>query len=307
MSQKKRHLPRRQVADTAKAASRDGLQNVVAGMGTSRDKMSYSEYGLVAPLDRNSLDNIYRGSWLGKKIVNIPADDMTRAWRTPMFDDETVDNPRESSRYQFEEVEREFQVRAKVNAALKWSRLYGGAVLLLGVGDPQSWGEPLDVETVGEGDLRFIMTLDRWMCIPVGVYDYSDISSPNFGMPEYYTIAQAKGAPLIHHSRVIRLVGDELPYWASLQQARWGDSVLQVVLDTLRGRDTVTAGIASMIFEANVDVLKVPDLADLVSTDEGEAKVVRRFQTAAMMKSFNRMLLIGGDEEYEKKSNSTLR
>lgn len=301
---KQRHLPRRQVADAAKAAARDGLQNVMAGLGTSRDKMSYGEYGIVAPLDRQALENMYRGSWLAKKIVNIPADDMTRAWRTPMFDDETVDDPLKSSRFQFEQAERKFQVKSKVNAALRWARLYGGSVLLLGVGDPKSWGEPLDVESIGKGDLRFIMTLDRHLCIPVGIYDYSDITSPNFGYPEYYTIAQAKAAPQIHHSRVIRLVGDELPYWASLQQARWGDSVLQVVLDTLKGRDTITAGIASMIFEANVDVLKVPDLGDLVSTEDGEAKVTKRFQLAALMKSFNRMLLLDGEDEYEKKSNS---
>lgn len=294
---------RRKARRAAGQTTSDGLTNVVAGLGTSRDKAAYSEYSYINPLDRQTLENMYRGSWLAKKIVNIPAEDMTRAWRTCMFDDETVGDPAIDNQFDYEEAERKFGIRAKVNAALRWSRLYGGSVLLLGVGDPKTYDKPLDVEKVKKGDLRFVMPMDRWLCISTGMFDYSDISSDNFGMPEYYTVAQAQNLR-IHHSRVIRFVGDELPWYASLQNQRWGDSVLQVVYDTLRGRDTITAAIATMMFESNVDVVKVDGLSDMLGTQDGEAAITKRFQLAAMMKSFNRMLLLEGGEEYDKKSNT---
>lgn len=300
MSNAKQRRAARRMAD---GASRDGLQNVVAGLGTNRDKMSFTEYATPTILTRDTLGNMYRDSWLSRKIVDIPAEDMTRTWRQVMFDDESVGDKRVDNQFDLEDAERSFQLRAKVRQALTWARLYGGSVLLLGVGDQKDYDKPLDPASVKKGDLRFIMPFDRWLCIPVGDYDYRDISSPDFGMPEFYTIAQAKSLR-IHRSRVIRFIGRELPYYESLRVNRWGDSVLQSVYDTLRSRDTVSASIASMMFEANVDVVKAPDLAEMLATPEGESILIKRFQTAAMLKSFNRMLLLDGTEEYEKKSNS---
>lgn len=302
MANSKQRRQARRAADAASPA-RDGLQNLVAGLGTSRDKSAYSEYTTPNVLDMATLGNMYRSSWLAKKIVNIPAEDMTRAWREIMFDDETVGDPEDSSRDEVLEAERRFAIRHKVTQAIKWARLYGGSVMILGVGDPQKYAEPLDVAKIKRGDLRFIQVMDRHLCIPTGEFDYSDITSEDFGMPKYYTVAKAQGLR-IHRSRVIRFIGTELPYWESLKQTRWGDSVLQSTYDTLRGKDTVTASIASMMFEANVDVVKVPDLGDMLATKEGEEKLVSRFQTAAMMKSFNRMLLLGDGEDYDKKSNA---
>lgn len=296
-SSKQRRAERRRMADVT--ANRDGLQNVAAGLGTTRDKMAYSAYGTPIVLSRDALENMYRSSWLAKKIVNIPAEDMTRAWRQVMFDDDQI---HEQNQFAIEEAERALCIPAKVTEAIKWARLYGGAALILGVGSDRNYEKPLDPASVKKGDLRFVQVLDRWMCIPEGNYDWN-IESDNFGLPEYYRIATQNG-PRVHYSRVIRFVGQKLPYWAAMQQARWGDSELQAVYDTMIGRDTITAAIATMMFEANVDVIKAPDLADILASQDGEAKLTKRFQVAGLMKSFNRMLLLDGAEEYEKKSNS---
>jgi hypothetical protein len=54
-------------------------------------------------------------------------------------------------------------VKQKVTSALRWSNLYGGAVLLLGVGDPKTYDKPLDPASVKKGDLRFIMPMNAEM------------------------------------------------------------------------------------------------------------------------------------------------
>lgn len=58
----------------------DGFQNVVANLGTARDKASASTYG-VTLLDYHELLTAYRSSWLPQAIVDIPALDSVRKWR----------------------------------------------------------------------------------------------------------------------------------------------------------------------------------------------------------------------------------
>lgn len=273
----------------------DGLENVVAGLGTDRDKMSYSTYGLPRPLSRMELENMYRCSWLAKKIVNAIADDMTREWRHVSFDDKEND-----AQFAIEQAEKQIGLKEKTNSALRWARLYGGAVMIIGTKD-KDLSKPLNIEAIRKDDLRYLHVMDRWRVSASGTL-CDDLSSPNFGMPEYYILADS--SLRVHYSRVLRFNGQKLPYFAWKANALWDDSELQHILDSLTHCDTATKGVATMLFEANVDVVKTENLSDLLATKNGEAVITKRFQLAAMLKSFNRMLLLDGSESYEKKSNS---
>jgi len=271
----------------------DGLENVVAGLGTDRDKRSYSVWADPRILTRQELENMYRGSWLAKKIVNAVADDMTREWLHVTFDGEELGTT-------IEEAEKRFALKRKTNEALKWSRLYGGAVIIIGTRD-RNLAKPLDVKNVRKGDLRYLHVVDRWRLSPAGSLN-RDLESPNFGMPDSYVLAES--TVQVHHTRVLRFNGEKLPYFAWLRNAMWDDSVLQHVMDSLMNCDTTTQAIATMMFESNVDVVKSEGLADVLAQKDGEAKLTKRFQVAALLKSFNRMLLLDGTESYEKKQNS---
>lgn len=286
-------------ADAALAMTRrpvgDGLENVVAGLGTDRDKRSYSVWSDPRILTRQELENMYRGSWLAKKIVNIPADDMTREWLHVMFDDES-----EASQFAIEQAEKRFALKRKVNEALRWSRLYGGALIIIGTKD-KDLAKPLDVKNIRKGDLRYLHVVDRWRVSGAAALN-RDLESPNFGMPDSYVIAES--TVLVHHTRVLRFNGSKLPYFAWLRNAMWDDSELQHAMDSLMNCDTTTQAIATMLFESNVDVVKSEGLSDVLASKDGEAKVTKRFQVAALLKSFNRLLLLDGSESYEKKQNS---
>ncbi len=284
-------------ADAALAMTRqpvgDGLENVVAGLGTDRDKRSYSVWADPRILTRQELENMYRGSWLAKKIVNAVADDMTREWLHVTFDGEELGTT-------IEQAEKRFALKRKTNEALKWSRLYGGAVIIIGTRD-RNLAKPLDVKNVRKGDLRYLHVVDRWRLSPAGSLN-RDLESPNFGMPDSYVLAES--TVQVHHTRVLRFNGEKLPYFAWLRNAMWDDSVLQHVMDSLMNCDTTTQAIATMMFESNVDVVKSEGLADVLARKDGEAVLTKRFQVAALLKSFNRMLLLDGTESYEKKQNS---
>ena len=62
-------------------AIQDGLMSTVAELGTMRDKAATVSYTATEYQD-HELVAAYRTSWLAKKVVDIPAQDMFRAWRS---------------------------------------------------------------------------------------------------------------------------------------------------------------------------------------------------------------------------------
>lgn len=279
----------------------DGLENAISGLGTSRDKRTFGDYFMPVVLNKQTLEAMYRTSWLAGKIVDVVADDMTREWITFNGDDEAGDKQRKA----LLEAEKRLGVRAKINEALKWARLYGGAVVILGTSDSVANGaammQPLNTDAVKRGDLRYLAILDRWR-VSASSDLVTDLNDPAFGLPSHYLIAES--SLRVHHSRVLRFNGTRLPYFAWTANARWDDSVLQRVFEKVRDADTVSGGIASMVFEANVDVVRLDGLADLLTQRDGEEKIRKRLTTALMGKSFNKALILDKDDEYEKKGNN---
>ncbi len=80
--------------------------------------------------------------------------------------------------------------------------------------------------------------------------------------------------------------------------------MLQPALDAIRDYDFTKAGIASMVKDANVDIMGVDGLYDMLSTADGEAQLTKRFTSAATLKSFNGMLLT--DKEREQWQQKTI-
>jgi phage-related protein (TIGR01555 family) len=157
----------------------------------------------------------------------------------------------------------------------------------------------LKIDQVKKDGLKFVHAVSRYE-LTAGPIEL-DITSPYFGEPQYYQ-RQAIGKPMfkIHPSRVVRFLGAEV---ADIQTAGfdgWGDSILQVVSDAIRACGTVNNGIANMIDEAKLDVIKIPGLTDNITDLEYEGKLKARFGLAATAKSIYKMLLLDKEEEWQR-------
>lgn len=273
----------------------DGIENLVAGLGNARDKRSYTNYQQVIQKSQPELDNIFRGSWLAKRVVNTIPEDMVREWVYVKFDDTQKENQKV-----IEKIEKKLSVKAKIKEALSWSRLYGGSVIVIGIKgqtSPEAFMQPLNIAAIKKDQLQSLHVMDRWRV--TGSPELTkDLGSLNFGLPEYYVLAES--SVRIHHTRVIRFNGDKVPYFAWHKNGRWDDSSLQHVFDSLLNADTSTQSVSSMLFEATVDVISVENLAEIISSKNGESNIVKRFQLASLMKSINRVLLIDGKETFTK-------
>ncbi len=266
----------------------DTLTNLVSGMGTDKDKLSQGQF-TQQWLGKNELDSMYQSDWLAGTIIDAPCDDMTREWRF------WKGGPRQIQA--IEQAERRFQVRQKVNKALKMSRLYGGAAILIGDGSPDPM-QPLDASRIGKGGLQYIHVLSRYE-ISTGDLDRDPLSL-FFGEPQYYTLGGASGGATIHPSRVIRFFGQ-----ARLESTwaidGWGLPTLQRVYDAIRAEATVAGNLAALTNEAKLDIIHIPDLTKNVMNPTYRAAIITRFGLVNQSKSINNALILDAEEKWDQK------
>lgn len=271
----------------------DGLQSLVSGLGTDRDKAA-SVYYAAPTLDDEQLINAYRTSWLARKIVDVPALDSCRAWRAWQAEgDQTT---------LIEAEEARLGLRRRLLDALTKARLFGGAAILIGTGD-ENPAEPLDPARISKGGIQYLTVLTRRHLVSGEVE--TDPLSPLYGMPRDYSVqSRVSGVVTIHPSRLVLLQGSPLPDDWMEQHAGWGDSVLISALDAIKQADGTAANIASLVFEAKIDVIHVPDLMNSLAQPEYEERLLKRYGLAATAKGNNGVLLLDGAETYEQKTGS---
>lgn len=270
----------------------DGLQNVVANLGTGRDKMSSNVY-VHRNLSWNELLTMYRNSWLSRSIVDYPAEDATRKWRSWLADPEQITL--------IEKLEKKLKLKSRVKEALVSARLFGGAAIYINT-QTEDQASPL---IPGE-EIKSLAVLSRIALIPGDIV--RDINSEYYGKPELYQVTSAGTVdPVwIHASRLIRFIGADIPdeMAVAAELAAWGDSVLQSALDSIQQTDSTMANMASLVFEAKVDVFKFKGWAEMLADAGNDAMLTRRLTSQAAMKGINGAVVIDAEDDFQQKNAS---
>lgn len=269
---------------------KDGLVNLVANLGTNRDKAVHTQY--CAPtLTASEAVNAYRSAWLPRKIVDIPALDSLRNWRGWEADETQISA--------IEAEEKRLNLKGKLLDCYTKARLFGGAAIYIGIGDANPM-EPLNPERIQKGGIRHLNVLTRRI-LAAGQVE-RNAESPNFGLPASYQLSGGQNVVDIHPSRLIILKGAEVPdAELAADTVGWGDSVLTAIFDAIRQADGTAANIASVVFEAKVDVISIPNFMASMQDPDFEAQMLARLQLAAMAKGINGCLILDKEETYEQK------
>lgn len=221
-------------------------------------------YGTQAPLEGTQypmtrmtqnyqlLNSLYRNNWIVQNIITTIPDDMMREWiKLQGVTPEAVDR--------MERTVRRAGLRRKLTEGMYWGRLYGGAVGLLMIKGQEDLEQPLDLDMVLPGSFQGLYIVDRWS----GVYPENELvtnpGDPDFGLPAFYSIRDASGAIVmkVHHSRVVRFIGRELPYWEKIAEIYWGESEIEAIYDEIVKRDNVSNNMANLTFKAQRDYLEM--------------------------------------------------
>lgn len=262
----------------------DGLVNVVTGLGTAASKGYHNHFAFDEIGNFAQLDAAYQSNWLARQIVDIPADDMVREWRSI----------KSQNAEEIRVEEDRLNLMQNVNDALSWARLYGGSAILMLAN--QDLEQPLNLNKVKKGDLERLIVFDRYELMPVTINTWNPLAE-NYLMPEFYTVYQ--GNQRIHWSHFARFMGAKLPRRQRVITQGWGDSELRKCLSDLKSVVASKEGISELMQEANIDVITRDGLTEDLTTDQ-DGKIIDRYTLFSQMKSIVRLALLDGDEKLDR-------
>lgn len=264
----------------------DGIHNVMTGIGSMHSKRAHNHYDFTFMNNYMQQEAAYQTDWLARAIVDYPAEDMVREWRTIKGQD--------ADKLQL--AERKYRIKTAVEDALRWARLYGGSGMIMMTDQPLD--KPLNVERIKRGSLKNLVVFDRYT-LSAPIMNVTNPLAENYMLPEIYFLNG--GMQPIHHSHVVRFTGAPLPYRLRMQTSGWGDSELRKALDQVMDYTSSNAGLAELMAEANVDIITREGLTDEIASDQ-EGKIIERYAAFNQMKSIVQMALLDKEEVYDRKT-----
>jgi phage-related protein (TIGR01555 family) len=296
----------------------DGFANFAARLGVNPSQnqgrqtnllsQGLYEFNLVTR-NRVQLEAAYRGSWIVGVVIDTIAEDMTRAGITL--------NTNEGAE-QVQEVQTQLsrlQTWQSTCNAIRWGRLYGGAIAVLQI-KGQKLDTPLDPATVGKGQYQGLVVYDRWQLNP-SLESLID-SGPEMGLPKYYDIVlgsnlndpgldpatgqhttSASGQVRVHHSRCIRMIGLELPFWQAITEMMWGESILERMWDRLIAFDDATLSTASLINRAQLRTVGIEGLREILSAGgQAQESLIAQFEYMRQLQSNEGITLLDAADTF---------
>ena len=257
-----------------RTAVNDAFGNPAARLGFGTfDLMQGTQYTATRMTQNyDLLTTLYRENWVVQNIVQLVPDDVVRKW----YEVKTSVSPEYLDKWT--RVERKTHLRDRIREGIYWGRLYGGAAGIILIKGQDDLSKPLDLDMIAPDSFIGLMILDRWTGIYPSIGIVTDPADPDFGLPDYYTIRDEERGQMVatvHHSRVIRFSGRELPWLEKVQETYWGESEIEAIYQDLVRHDNVLANMASLTFRANVTYMESDGLDQLLGTANTEMQ--RRF------------------------------
>ncbi len=250
------------------------------GLGTQAP-LEAVEYPLTRLTDNYAkLNSMYRSGGILQSIVDIIPEDMTREWFRLQGDIKPEDINA------FEKAQRKIGLKRQVIEGLRWGRLYGGAAGLILIKGQENFEKPLNIEAILPDTFAGLWILDRWSGVFPGQELVTDIMDKDYGLPKFYEIRteeQGKIIAKVHHSRIVRFTGRELPYLEKIAEMYWGESEIEPIYEDIALYDSVMANMGNLTFQANVDTMEVQNLDQLFAI--GSVEQQKRFWSVMQAQS----------------------
>ncbi len=310
----------------------DGFSNHFANSGIDSPLMAGGRF-VRSYHSNEDLTTTYLENWAARRIIDMPAEDMTRKWYSlaTALPENAMDD--------IYRLEAKHSVRQEITNAIRWSRLYGGSIALIALrGEEDILDTPLDKEMLLPGCFQGLLVLDPTQGFEPSTELVTDLEDPDYGTPMYYTIeleieetSQSDGysnmvwkgpgaetvEPLeyaqdeatsnppihcrikIHHSRLLVFTGREVPFAEKERENYLGTSELKHIWDILMEFTNTITNIGLMLFRTNITTLQSDDLMEklCLGTTENREQVFAALHGENLFEtSFGIRLLGSGDK-----------
>lgn len=281
----------------------DGYVNLLNKYGTKQDNSEAYKFEREPVITDMQLTGLYEGNGLFSKIIDTPAEEALKHG----FDLNLKSNEMNAF---VDEVLDDLEWDEKATTAIKWARLYGGALIVMLIDDGRGLEEPVDWEHIRSIDE--LRVYERSIVQPdyASLYqqDYGGKGIGNrvskFGQPEYYYVSSIYGSFKVHESRCLVFRNGVLPEQTSnATYLFWGMPEYVRIRRALR--ETVTAHTDSVkLLERSVQAIySMKGLASLLTTDDGENQVLKRLQLVDTSRGLLNSIAIDSEgEQYDFKT-----
>lgn len=293
-------LIQKQAGRAVRPIRSDGYVNLLNRYGTTKDTSEQYKFEAEPTVPDETLIEFYEGNGLFAKIIDTPAEEAVKhGFELEDIKDQNIED---FCREALDELDWE----ETAMTAIKWARLFGGAIAVLLVNDGKGLEEPLDWNAIRSID--DIRVYDRSLIQPdyQSMYQY-DPEDPfctrgsRLGMPEYYFITSRYGNFTVHESRCLVFQNGTLPENSTNTVYQlWGMPEYIRIKRAIRDAELSHSCAPKMLDKSVQAIYKMKDLASELATEEGEGKVLKRLQTIDMARGLLNSITIDSEgEDYD--------
>lgn len=243
---------------------------------------------------RQMLNQLYAEVGLVQTIVDVPVDDAFRGGidiKSKQLDEDQIQELQIS-------MDRDADLIVAAQAQ-KWNRLFGGAGLLILVGD-QDPSEPLDISAIGPSTPLEFRAADMWELFwdqqNTEGFDPS-LQSEAFQTYSYY-------GEQIDKSRVMRLKGLEAPSFLRPRLRGWGLCIVETLVRSLNQYLKATDLSFEVLDEFKVDVYKIKNFVNTLMSPGASQKISEHIQRTNYLKNFQNAIIMDSEDDWDHKQLS---
>ena len=275
----------------------DGYVNLMNKWGTSQDASEGYRFQRELVTPDMELTTLYTDNGLFTKIIDAPAEEALKQGF-----DLGLNNP-DIEKFVSRSLD-DLRWEEHAATAMKWSRLYGGSIIVMLIDDGRGLEEPLNWKNIRSIDELHVF--ER----PVVWPDYNSLYAGDirnyrgrrrgggFMQPQFYDVSSIYGTFRVHASRCLvfrngvvpESVGNEnYRYWGTPEYIRLRRAI----------QDTITAhSNGPKLLERSVQaVYKMKGLAQLLASELGENQALKRLELIDLARGMMNTIAIDGEGE----------
>jgi phage-related protein (TIGR01555 family) len=261
---------------------------------SSSNSMAYNSRYSAITLNRSLLSTKYMEEGIVQVLIDQPVDDAFRGGIKIHTEELSADELKE-----LQSAIEEDEVLQTYAQGLKWSRLFGGAGIIINAG--QDMRQEFNIESIKKDTPLKFYAADRWELsyAPYGMNALDQFEQDTQKMTtehpyNYY-------GHVIHKSNLIKLNGKLPPSLLRGQFGGWGMSELEKIVRSYNQYIKHQNVTYELLDEAKVDVMKISGFNSAIATSKGAQQTAQRVGYATQIKNFQNALVIDKEDDYEQK------
>ena len=257
----------------------DGFVSVLNSYGTMKEMRDNYYFEAEPMVSDEEIEIFYEGDGLFARIIDMPSEEVVKNG----FELENVTDEKLIDFYK--EALDELDWEETAITAMKWTRLFGGALVVLLINDGRGLDEPVDWDNIKSID--DMVVYDRSLV----TFDYSSMYSyehkdpfkkraNRLGTPEYFYVFSQYGNFTVHESRCLIFRNGQLPERASNSEYQfWGLPEYPKVFRAIKNVELAQNSAPKMLDKSVQPVYSMKNLAQELATEGGEERLLKRLET----------------------------